>query len=74
VKTTKELAVYVGQTFKQGSEIEEAIKTLELQALTQPEEPAKKASAGQMKMWETRKKQQSTRNKPERRLMPWLFF
>jgi hypothetical protein len=54
VKTTKELAVYVGQTFKQGSEIEEAIKTLELQALTQPEEPGEKASAGQMKMWETR--------------------
>jgi hypothetical protein len=54
VKTTKELAVYVGQTFKQGSEIEEAIKTLELQELTQPKDPGEKASAGDKKLWETR--------------------
>jgi predicted Holliday junction resolvase-like endonuclease len=54
VKTTKELAVYVGQTFKQGSEIEEAIKTLELADLVEPAAPPETAPAAEKKIWETR--------------------
>jgi hypothetical protein len=52
VKTTKEIAKYVGETFKKGSNARLAIKNRSLPALTIPKDPANDKSKTLTRIWE----------------------
>jgi hypothetical protein len=53
-KTTKEIANYVGRTYKQGADIKMAIKAIDtgLPAIIQPADPQVNASAARTRIWE----------------------
>ena len=52
VKTTKEIAEYVGRTFKKGSDARLAIENLSLPVLTIPKDPADDKSKTPTRIWE----------------------
>lgn len=52
-KTTKAISTYVGQTYKSGKDISNAVDSLELPTMTRPPKPdPNTASAGDIKYWE----------------------
>ncbi len=52
VKTTKEIAEYVGHTYKYGSDARLAVENLELPTIPEPNDPATGASATKRRIWE----------------------
>ena len=63
VKTTKEIAEYVGTTYKYGADVRMAVEQLSMPTLELPEDPPANASQTVMKLWE----KQTTSNYFERR-------
>lgn len=53
-KTTKEIAEYVGRTYKYGADIRMAIETLIVPTFSEPTDPPKEASRTQVRIWEKR--------------------
>jgi hypothetical protein len=51
VKTTKEIAEYVGRTFKYGSDARLAVENLSMPVMTEPNDPADTASKTQVRIW-----------------------
>jgi Reverse transcriptase (RNA-dependent DNA polymerase)/Zinc knuckle len=51
-KAQREIADYVGRTYKYGGAIRRAIETLEDQAFDLPEDPPEDATLGQQRLWE----------------------
>ena len=54
VKTTKEIAEYVGRTYKYGSDARLAIDNMKRPKIQEPDDPKKDATATQKKIWEKR--------------------
>ena len=52
MKTTKEIAEYVGRTFKYGGDARTAVETLETPTVTLPPDPAPEATRGEVRLWE----------------------
>jgi hypothetical protein len=52
VKTTKEIAEYVGSNFKYGSDARLAIENLSLPTLVKPADPTTNATKTQIRIWE----------------------
>jgi hypothetical protein len=52
MKTTREIAEYVGRTYKYGSDARLAVETLELPTIDPPADPAEEASRSEMRIWE----------------------
>jgi hypothetical protein len=53
-KTTKEIAEYVGRTYKYGADIRMAIETLVIPTIAEPTDPPADASRTQVRIWEKR--------------------
>jgi hypothetical protein len=51
MKTTKEIAEYVGRTFKYGGDARSAVETLETPTVTLPPDPATEATRGEVRLW-----------------------
>jgi hypothetical protein len=52
MKTTKEIANYVGKTYKFGHDIKLAVYTLEMPVFVEPTDPPDNASKSKLKIWE----------------------
>ena len=53
-KTTKEVAEYVGRTFKYGNDVRLAIETMTVPTIPQPPDPAQNATRTEERLWEKR--------------------
>ena len=53
-KTTKEIANYVGTTYKYGNDVKLAVSTLRTPSFTEPSDPPEGASKSKLKIWETK--------------------
>ena len=56
MKTSEEIALYVGRTYKDGSDIKKAVEDLVIPNLVMPGNPPDDASRGVLLLWETRMK------------------
>jgi hypothetical protein len=52
MKTTREIAEYVGRTYKYGGDARLAVETLGMPAITMPADPAVGATRGEERLWE----------------------
>ena len=52
VKTTKEVAEYVGRTYKYGGDIRLAVEDLKLPIINEPSDPPAGATRTQERIWE----------------------
>jgi hypothetical protein len=53
-KTTKEIAEYVGRSYKYGGDVRLMVENLTLPVLVAPEDPPKGASRTEERIWTTR--------------------
>jgi hypothetical protein len=53
-KTTREVAEYVGRTYKYGTDVKIAVETLKLPTLKLPADPVTGANASEKRVWEKR--------------------
>jgi hypothetical protein len=52
VKTTREIADYIGRTFKYGMDMRLSIENMEIYVISQPEDPPNNASCTEIRIWE----------------------
>jgi hypothetical protein len=52
IKTTREIADYVGRTFKYGMDMRLSIENMEIYVISQPEDPPNNASRMEIRIWE----------------------
>jgi antitoxin component HigA of HigAB toxin-antitoxin module len=52
IKTTREIADYIGRTFKYGMEMHLSIENMEIYVISQPEDPPNNASCTKIRNWE----------------------